>query len=172
MDYRELKVEVAEARDLADHGNTVEALEVLENVFNKVHWWLRNLGADPQLQKIMDAARKLSGQIRGQMTEAVLKGPQMGAWWGKKKEDESYEAHQKQEYAAYQRRMLDLIERNFETGLKYVQQGNRSGFFRQLGKLEGIVMVLHYENSDRDLIIQANEHIDNLVAAAGPELTE
>lgn len=78
ISHSDLKVQVAEARALAESGQVVEALEVLEDVFGRIHWWIRNWGPDPKIQKIMDAARRLSGELRGQMTEVTLKGPEMG----------------------------------------------------------------------------------------------
>lgn len=77
MPYEELKLEVAEARALMEQGRRVEALEVLEQFFDRAHYMLRNFGPDPDLQKAMDAARRLSGEIRGRMTEVVLKGPKL-----------------------------------------------------------------------------------------------
>jgi hypothetical protein len=128
VDRTELKVQVAEARALAESGQVVEALDALEDVFGRIHWWIRNWGPDPQVQKIMDAARKLSGEIRGQMTEVTLRGPEMGL-------------HTKEE----RQKACGMAESIYRFGM--LKEASPSDVHYALGYVEAVIDLLNAEMS-------------------------
>lgn len=74
--YNYLKNDVSRSRVLMEEGRLTEALEVLEKVYDRIN--ARDWGNNPEIEGILNAARKLSGEIRARMTQHTMKGPAAG----------------------------------------------------------------------------------------------
>lgn len=96
VDYDHLKLQISQARDRFEKGLASDALGILEDVYTSIV--NSDCGPSPEIDKIMAAARKLSGQVRGQMSQMVLRGPVMGLHTKEERQGaytRAYDAYQK-----------------------------------------------------------------------------
>jgi hypothetical protein len=141
----DLKSDVAEARALMQEGRKLEALEILERVYPQAEFWQREEikvtgERDPELDEILNVARRLAGQIRGDIASLVLKGPSLGGgfFMGLHTQEERAKAYEK-------------AKEKVEWALR---QGNPLAIANGLGYLEAMMDLAEDESSDDESLIR------------------